>query len=124
MFFLLSFVPGAKEDEDVDYQGLETEKRAISMFICPSCNENSDYQRLSRPGHCLHERNSEGREKSASFYESLTPERGMRESFYASPSCDGGVRRIFLFQYKMEPLSRQSHFILPEQKFKAQAFLM
>ena len=73
-------------DEDhLDYQGLVKGKRAQSMFICPSCNENPDYQRLSRPGHWTEER----RQKSASFYESLSHERATRESLYASPSRDG-----------------------------------
>ncbi|KAM7438006.1 hypothetical protein ABFA07_012415 [Porites harrisoni] len=75
------------EDENPDlYQGLKKGNRAQSMFICPSCNANSDYQRLSRPGHCPHEGNQEREEKSRSFYESLTTERGARESVYMNPS--------------------------------------
>ena len=77
------------DEGDLDYQGLVKGKRAQSMFICPSCNENPDYQRLSRPGHCPHERTEERRQKSASFYESLSHERATRESLYASPSRDG-----------------------------------
>ena len=69
------------------------------MFICPSCNANSDYQRLSRPGHCPHEGNQEREEKSRSFYESLTTERGARESVYMNPSRADEVR-IFLFSFR------------------------
>ena len=95
--WLFSF-PGT-EDENPDYQGLEKRKREQSIFICPSCNANSDYQRLSRPGHCPHEGNQEREEKSRSFYESLTTERGARESVYMNPSRIDEVR-IFLFSFR------------------------
>ena len=73
-------------EEDLDYQGLETGRRAKSVFVCPSCSANQDYQRPTRPGHCPHERTEGRREKSASFYESLRArERGTRESVYESP---------------------------------------
>ena len=74
---------------DEKYQGLVNGKRAKSMFICPSCSENPNYQRLSRPGHCPHLRTEERRQKSASFYESLSHERATKESPYASPLRDG-----------------------------------
>ena len=79
------------DEEDLDYQGLEERKRAQSRFICPSCNENTDYQRLSRLGHCPHERTEERRQKTASFYESLSHEGAARESLYARPSRGGEI---------------------------------
>ena len=97
--FLLFSLPGTEEENPDLYQGLEKGKRAQSMFICPSCNANSDYQRLSRPGHCPHEGNQEREEKSRSFYESLTTERGARESVYMNPSRADEVR-IFLFSFR------------------------
>ena len=76
-----------KETGDDVYQGLTKRTRTQSMFICPSCNESPDYQRLSTPGHCPHKEKADNtREKRGSFYESLTLERGSRESFYATPS--------------------------------------
>ena len=92
-------MPGT-EDENPDlYQGLEKGKRAQSVFICPSCNANSDYQRLSRPGHCPHVGNQEREGKSRSIYQSLTTERGARESVYMNPSRNDEVR-IFLFSFR------------------------
>ena len=79
----------AGTEEDLDYQGLVKGKRVRSMFVCPSCNENPDYQTLSGSGHCPHERQEKRRHKSASFYESLALERRSRESVYASPSHVG-----------------------------------
>ena len=84
---MLSSIAGT--EEDLDYQGLVTGKRARSMLVCPSCNENPDYQRLSGSSHCPHERQEGRSQKSASFYESLALERGTRESVYASPSHVG-----------------------------------
>ena len=99
-YFLLLFSLPVTEDENPDlYQGLEKGKRAQSVFIYRSCNANSDYQRLSRPGHCPHEGNQERQEKSRSFYEGLTTERGARESVYMNPSRTDEVR-IFLFSFR------------------------
>jgi len=84
---LVSSIAGT--EEDLDYQGLVTGKRARSMFVCPSCNENPDYQRLSGSSRCPHDRQEGRKQKSASFYESLALERGTRESVYASPSHVG-----------------------------------
>ncbi|KAL9959603.1 hypothetical protein ACROYT_G032938 [Oculina patagonica] len=70
--------------EDV-YQGLVKDKRAQSVFVCQSCNDNPVYQRLSM--HCPHGAKDETKEKRASFYASLKElERGSRESVYASRS--------------------------------------
>ena len=61
------------------------------MFVCPSCNKNKDqdYQRLSRPGTCPHWKTDERGQKNPSVYESLSPERGARDSLYARPSHVG-----------------------------------
>ena len=70
------------------YEGLIDRTRIRSKFICPSCNDGSDYQRPNTIGCCPHrEKESNTREKTRSFYESLAPEVGTRESDYATPSA-------------------------------------
>ena len=74
--------------DNVLYEGLIDRTRIRSKFICPSCNDGSDYQRPNTIGCCPHrEKESNTREKTRSFYESLAPEVGTRESDYATPSA-------------------------------------
>ena len=74
--------------DNVLYEGLIDRTRIRSKFICPSCNDSSDYQRPNTIGCCPHrEKESNTREKTRSFYESLAPEVGTRESDYATPSA-------------------------------------
>ena len=94
---IVVFISMPGTEEDLDYRGLETGRRAQSVFVCPSCNANQDYQRPTRPGHCPHERTEGRREKSASFYESLALERGTRESVYESPLHAEVWRRVYCF---------------------------
>ena len=73
--------------EDLNYQVLEQDKRARSVFICPSCNENPVYQRLSMPHYCPHGATDKPKENRVSCYESLSGLGvGPRESVYARPS--------------------------------------
>ena len=73
--------------EDLNYQVLEQDKRARSVFICPSCDENPVYQRLSMPHYCPHGATDKPKENRASCYESLSRlGAGPRESVYARPS--------------------------------------
>ena len=71
------------------YHGLMKETRAQSVFVCPSCNDNPVYQRLSMPRHCPHGAKGKKKEnRTPSFYASLRElESGSRESVYANPSC-------------------------------------
>ena len=74
--------------DNVLYEGLIDRTRIRSKFICPSCNDSSDYQRPNTIGCCPHrEKENNTREKTRSFYESLAPEVGTRESDYATPSA-------------------------------------
>ena len=73
--------------ENLDYQVLLPGKRPHSVFICPSCNDNPVYQRLSMPHSCPHGTKDKPEENRASFYESLRGhEPGSQESVYARPS--------------------------------------
>lgn len=74
--------------DNVLYEGLIDRTRIRSKFICPSCNDSSDYQRPNTIGCCPHrEKENNTREKTRSFYESLALEVGTRESDYATPSA-------------------------------------
>lgn len=67
-----------------DYQMLLQSKRAHSVFICPSCNKNPDYQRLSMTQNCPHGTKDIPKQNRESIYQSLSrPEPGSRESVYA-----------------------------------------
>ena len=73
--------------DDLDYQRLVQGKRPHSVFICPSCNNNPVYQRLSVPHSCLHGAKDKRKETRASVYESLRGlEQGSQEPDYARPS--------------------------------------
>lgn len=73
--------------KDLHYQTLLPNKRAHSMFICPSCNKNPDYQRLSMTQNCPHETKDKTKQNRESIYQSLSgPEPGSRESVYERPS--------------------------------------
>ena len=78
------------ENEETDkdlYKGLVQKTRTQSVFVCPTCNENPVYQRLSVPRSCPHAAKEKPKEKRTSFYESLKGlEKGSRESVYASTS--------------------------------------
>ena len=69
---------------DDHYQELQQGKRPRSMFICPSCNDNPVYQRLSMPHSCPHGANDKPKENRES-YESLSG-LGLQESVYDRPS--------------------------------------
>lgn len=70
--------------KDLQYQILLQNKRAHSAFICPSCNKNPDYQRLSMPQNCPHGTKDIPKQNRESIYQSLSgPEPGSRESVYA-----------------------------------------
>ena len=77
----------ASSKDDV-YQGLVKGKRAQSVFVCPSCNDNPIYQRPNIPRNCPHGARDKMKENRGSFYESLKElDKGSRESVYTSPSC-------------------------------------
>lgn len=80
-----------KTDDDnehnLDYQRLVDGTRTQSLFICPCCNKDLDYQTLL--DHCSFERKEQQSQKRESFYESLSPEKGKRESIYAIPLRSG-----------------------------------
>ena len=69
--------------EDLDYKELLPGKRPHSVFICPSCNENPVYQKLSMPHNCPHG----AKDKPNETYGRLIGlEQGSRESVYAIPT--------------------------------------
>ena len=73
---------------DDHYQELKQDKRPRSMFICPSCNDNPVYQRLSMPHSCPHGAKDKPKENRES-YESLSG-LGSQESVYDRPSQTTG----------------------------------
>ncbi|XP_015748002.1 PREDICTED: uncharacterized protein LOC107327768 isoform X9 [Acropora digitifera] len=73
------------DEDNFDYQGLAEQTRVKSLFVCPCCEKNVHYQRLSTPDQCECERKDRPSQKRQSIYESLSHERGKRESLYASP---------------------------------------
>ena len=82
--FIFSFSLKRNKD-NFDYQGLAERTRVKSLFVCPCCEKNVHYQRLSTPDQCECERKDRPSQKRQSIYESLSHERGKRESLYASP---------------------------------------
>ena len=77
----------SERTSDDHYQRLVQGKRPRSVFICPSCNDNPVYQRLSMPHSCPHGAKDKLKENGASSYESLSGrELGSRKPVYARPS--------------------------------------
>ncbi|XP_068758891.1 uncharacterized protein [Montipora capricornis] len=74
-------------EHNLDYQRLVDGTRTQSLFICPCCDKDLDYQTLL--DHCSLERKEQQSQKRESFYESLSPEKGKRESIYAIPLRSG-----------------------------------
>jgi len=73
------------DEDNFDYQGLAERTRVKSLFVCPCCEKNVHYQRLCTPDQCECLRKDRPSQKRQSIYESLSHERGKRESLYASP---------------------------------------
>ena len=93
--------------KDLQYQILLQNKRAHSAFICPSCNKNPDYQRLSMPQNCPHGTKDIPKQNRESIYQSLSgPEPGLRESVYA-PITKESASEVRL------SVKRQETFVLP-----------
>ena len=80
----------SKGTSDDHYQRLVQGKRPRSMFICPSCNDNPVYQRLSMPHSCPHGAKDKLKlEENRASYESLSG-LGSQESVYERPSQTTG----------------------------------